>query len=92
MMIAPASLRDLTTGASPGATLLRKCDTPRVVALPSRSIFSFRVIGTPYRGPGLIPFDRARSASFAASNASLVRSTVTALRSGLTLDNRAAAD
>ena len=88
MTTAPARSRLRTTGESSGAMTPARPATPFGVASPAWSTFSLIVTGTPWRGPAGTPARNASSRARAIVSARARRSTVTALRVGLTASNR----
>ena len=66
-------------------TALASALAPNVVGVPTRSMSSLTVKGTPCNGGRSPPAATARSAAFAASSACSPRTTVTALTAGLTV-------
>jgi hypothetical protein len=86
--IAPAARIRSTMGASSRGYALARAFRPRVVGVPTRSMFSFTVKGTPWSGGSSPLLATVRSAVFAASRACSPRTTVTALIEGFTASIR----
>ena len=86
--MAPAARIRSTMGASVRGYAPARALSPTVVGVPTRSMFSLTVKGTPWSGGNSPPLATIRSAVFAASRACSPRTTVRALIEGFTASIR----